>query len=232
MSMHSARTLGVATMIAALGLAGAGRLTAATGPAATEPPAIVPQSEIALFDGHTLKGWTFTSKGTGDAGAIWRVQHGVIACAGKPSGYARTVGTYRDYVLHVEWRWPAKAGNSGIFVHLVGPDRVWPRCFEVQLRANDAGSIRANGGSKVRELDPKAKDPINVALRHPGAEKPVGEWNAADITCNGDTISVLINGTFENKVTGATQDTGAIALQAEGAPVEFRNIRVTPLPAP
>jgi hypothetical protein len=207
---------------------------AAATPAATiatpsPAAALAPVKPIDLFDGRSLAGWTFVARNAANPGAIWAVKDAVITCAGKPNGYARTVATYRDYALHVEWRWPEKAGNSGVFVHVNGPDKVWPACFEIQLKAGDAGSIRANGGAKVRELDPKAKDPINVALQHPGVEKPVGEWNSADITCRGDTISVVINGTLENRVTGTSADAGAIALQAEGAPVEFRNVRLKPL---
>ena len=195
-------------------------------------PAATPERAIELCDGRSLQGWTFVSKDpTADAAAIWSVQDGVIRCTGKPNGYARTVARYRDYALHVEWRWPAAAGNSGVFVHVSGVDKVWPTCLEVQLKATDAGSIRANGGSRVAELNPTAKDPVNVAHREPASEKPVGEWNACDVICRGDTVTVTINGVRQNHVTAASVTSGAIALQAEGAPVEFRNIVVRPLPA-
>jgi hypothetical protein len=202
-----------------------------TSAGAESPTPITPDKKVDLFNGHSLEGWRFVSKAAGDASAIWSVKDDVIACLGKPNGYARTIATYRDYVLHVEWRWPDKPGNSGIFVNVSGPDKVWPTCQEIQLRANDAGSIRANGGSKLRELVPTAKDPVNVALRQPGVEKPLGEWNSADITCRGDTITVKINGVLENEVTGASVSSGAIALQAEGSLLDFRNITIAPLPA-
>jgi hypothetical protein len=202
---------------------------AAAEPAA--PEAISPQKQIELFDGKTLTGWKFVAKSPDfDAASIWSVQDGVIRCLGKPSGYARTLDAYRDYELHFEWRWPGdKGGNSGVFVHLNPPDKVWPTCLEIQLKAGDAGSVRANGGSRVRELDAAAKDPINVSLRAPGKEKPPGEWNACDVVCRGDTVVITVNGVLENKVTGASVSSGAIALQAEGAPVEFRSIHVKPL---
>jgi hypothetical protein len=221
-------TLGIAAILGAPMLALAADPTPAT---ADSPTPITPEKQQDLFNGHSLEGWTFASKVPGDASAIWSVKNGVISCVGKPNGYARTMAAYRNYALHAEWRWPEKAGNSGIFVHVGGADKVWPTCLEIQLRADDAGSIRANGGSKIHELDLAAKDPKNVALRKPGAEKPVGEWNSADIVCRGDTVTVRINGVLENEVTEASVSTGAIALQAEGAPVEFRNITIAPLPA-
>jgi hypothetical protein len=193
--------------------------------------AIVPKQKIALFDGTSLTGWKCVSKDPAiDAASIWSVKDNVIVCAGKPNGYARTVAAYRDYTLHLEWRFASAPGNSGAFVHIGSPDKVWPVCLEVQLKSGDAGSVRVNGGALVREVDLTAKDPKNVALRTPGAEKPIGEWNSADIICRGDTMVVKINGVLQNEVSGASVSAGAIGLQAEGAPVEFRNIVISPLP--
>lgn len=190
-----------------------------------------PSGRLDLFDGRTLNGWTFVAKDPSfNAASIWSVKDGVIHCEGKPNGYARAPGLFRDYTLQVEWRWPAGAGgNSGIFLHVTGPDKVWPACLEVQLKSGDAGSVRANGGSKVSELNPAAKDPINVALRGPVSEKPSGEWNRCKMICRGDTLTIWINDVQQNQVTGASVASGAIALQAEGTPVEFRHIVLTPL---
>jgi hypothetical protein len=192
-----------------------------------------PVQRIALFDGQSLATWKFVSRdATIDAASIWSVKDGVIVCAGKPNGYARTTVDYRDYTLHAEWRFPAGAGNSGLFLHLNGPDKVWPVCLEVQLKSNDAGTIRVNGGALVQEVDLAAKDPKNVALRGPVSEKPLGEWNSCDVVVRGDTAVVRINGILQNEVTHASVRAGAIGLQAEGTPVEFRNLYVAPLAKP
>jgi hypothetical protein len=191
--------------------------------------AITPTNKIDLFDGRSLFGWTFVSKDTNaPAGAIWSVTNGVIACLGKPNGYARTLQTYRDYQLHAEWRFPAGPGNSGVFLHLSSEDKVWPTCLEAQLLSGSAGEIRCNGGSHVRE---KAT-PSTVAVPHrqPSSEKPVGEWNSCDVICRSNTVTVRINGVLQNEVTGASVAVGAIGLQAEGKPVEFRNLVIQPLP--
>ena len=57
-------------------------------------------------------------------------------------------------------------------------------------------------------------------------EKPVGEWNEADITCKGGKITVYINGELQNEATSDYKN-GYIALQSEGGPIEFRNIYLT-----
>lgn len=197
--------------------------------ASTNGPAMTPTQRVELFDGKNLAGWTFVSKDTNaDAASIWSVKDGAIHCLGKPNGYARTLTTWQNYKLHVEWRWLEGPGNSGIFVHLNPPDKVWPPCLEMQLATGNAGDIRANGGSRVNELT--AEKPGSVARRTPGTEKSVGEWNSGDIVCRSNTVTVHVNGVLQNEVTGASVTAGAIGLQAEGKPVEFRNVVLEPLP--
>jgi hypothetical protein len=198
--------------------------------ARAQSEAITPTHHLDLFDGQSLSGWTFVSAGTNrPAESIWSVTNGVIRCLGKPNGYARTLQFYRDYQLHVEWRWPDGPGNSGVFMHVNPPDRVWPLCYEGQMLAGDAGELRLNGGARLAAItDPSV---IAVHRRQPNSEKPTGEWNAYDIICRSNTISIRVNGVLQNEASGMSVDAGAIALQAEGALVEFRNIYIEPLAA-
>jgi hypothetical protein len=204
--------------------------TAALSPcgAQTSDAIISPREKIELFDGRTLAGWTFVSKDTNaTAAAIWSVTNGVILCQGKPYGYARTLKFYRDYQLHVEWRWPQGPGNSGVFLHLNPPDKVWPCCYEAQLLAGNAGELRLNGGSHIANLAPAVK---SLPRQEASSEKPAGEWNAYDIICRSNTVTIRVNGVLQNRVAGTALASGTIGLQAEGAPVEFRNLVLEPLP--
>lgn len=63
----------------------------------------------------------------------------------------------------------------------------------------------------------------------PSTEKPVGEWNTAEIVCSDSTITVHVNGQLQNRLTGLSNRQGFIGLQSEGGPVQFRNIILTPL---
>ncbi|MDB6018189.1 MAG: hypothetical protein JWR19_2678 [Pedosphaera sp.] len=200
--------------------------TALMGQATNAP--ITPKERIVLFDGKSLAGWKLVSKDpTVDLTTIWSVQDGVIRCKGKPNGYARTEVAYQNYKLHAEWRWPEVAGNSGVFLHITGADKVWPNCLEAQLASGSAGEIRVNGGSLVKELT--TENPKSVPRRTAGTEKPVGEWNTYDIICRGDTVSVRVNGVLQNEIMGSSVSSGAVGLQAEGKLVEFRNIVLEPL---
>jgi hypothetical protein len=64
----------------------------------------------------------------------------------------------------------------------------------------------------------------------PSSEKPVGEWNTMEVTCNSNTIEVYVNGTLQNKATGTSETKGHICLQSEGKDIEFRNVFITKLP--
>jgi hypothetical protein len=52
-----------------------------------------------------------------------------------------------------------------------------------------------------------------------------------EITCKGDTISVKVNGQLVNEATNCSETKGAISLQSEGAPIEYRNVVLKPLAA-
>ncbi len=57
-----------------------------------------------------------------------------------------------------------------------------------------------------------------------GTERALGEWNNIRIDCLNDQITVWLNGVLVNEGFGATSTKGQIALQAEGAEVEFKAI--------
>ncbi|MFW6163737.1 MAG: 3-keto-disaccharide hydrolase [Planctomycetota bacterium] len=193
---------------------------------------VVPEEKIVLFNGTDFTGWVkFCPKKGADVDKIWTVRDGVIHCLGKPHGYIRTEQDYANYRLHVEWRWTAKPTNSGVLLHKQGPDRVWPKCVEAQLKHHNAGdfwlltksTITVNG----KQVGPKMY--ANAKKRGDHNEKPPGEWNAYDITCDGDTVRLVVNGRVMNEGTDAEPSSGAICLQSEGSPIEFRNVYLQPL---
>src|SRR5262245_39087333 len=220
---------GVLVLAALLGVA-----LAALAPASAEEQK---GKAIALFNGKDLTGWkTFLDprdKGKTKPEDVWTVKDETIHCKGKPFGYIITEKEYGDYVLEVEWRWPAKAGNSGVLCHVTGKDKIWPKCWEAQLFAGRAGDIWLVDGFKM-DVDKDRQDPKQA--RHffrmktdKPVEKKVGEWNRYKITCKGDTVRLEINGQLVNEGKNAEATKGKILLQSEGAPIHFRNIKLTPL---
>ena len=184
-----------------------------------------------LFNGQDLDGWTFCLDDPKvDPTEVWSVQDGVIHCKGEPAGYLRTVEDYSNYRLHLEWRWAQKPTNSGVLLHTQKPDQVWPASIEAQLQHQNAGdlviiqsdtSIRVDG---VRHTTPEDQFYKIIAKKYRSSEYRPGQWNSYDITCDGDTIKLLVNGVLQNIGSESSYTSGAICLQSEGSPIEFRNI--------
>jgi hypothetical protein len=139
----------------------------------------------------------------------------------------RTKEVYSDYKLHVEWRWPVEATNSGVFVHGQEPDAIWLKCVECQLKAGSAGDFVLMSGSDMNERTDKTK--MSVKKIADSSEKPTGEWNTMEVICDKNTIEVYVNGVLQNKGTNVSVSQGSICLQSEGKEVEFRNIYLTKL---
>ena len=178
---------------------------------------------IKLFNGKDLSNWIFFLKDKSvDPASVFTVHNGVIHISGNPFGYMRTKETYSDYRLHVEWRWPSEATNSGVFVHGQTPDTIWLRCVECQLMAGNAGDFVCMNGAEMNERTDKST-PI-VRKRGPSSEKTPGEWNTMEVVCNGSTIEVYVNGILQNKGTNVSVNKGSICLQSEGKDIEFRNV--------
>ena len=63
----------------------------------------------------------------------------------------------------------------------------------------------------------------------PTNEKPLGEWNRYRIRLVGGKLELEVNGEVQNTATWVEVMPGPIALQSEGAVIEFRNIEIRPL---
>jgi len=193
-----------------------------------------PGRQITLWNGRDFSGWSrYVADPAVDVNDVWRIRGDVLHCAGKPNGYIRTTDKYKNYHLHLEWRWPDEALNSGVLLHANGPDQVWPACIECQLKAGSAGDfVLINGtGLSVEGADRRnpAKQFVVIEKTAAMAEKPAGQWNTYDIYSDAGSIRCFVNGILQNEGTGATASSGWICLQSEGSPIEFRNIYLLPL---
>jgi hypothetical protein len=178
---------------------------------------------VQLFNGKDLSNWVFCLKDkTVDPATVFTAKDGVIHITGNPFGYMRTKESYADYRLHVEWRWPSEATNSGVFVHGQKPDTIWLKCVECQLMAGNAGDFVCMNGADMNERTDKST-PI-VRKKGASSEKAAGEWNTMEVICNGSSIEVYVNDVLQNKGTNVSVSRGSICLQSEGKDIEFRNV--------
>lgn len=183
--------------------------------------------EVILFNGKDMTGWNhFLTDKNKTAADVWSVEDGVIKCIGKPAGYIVTDKEFQNYVLTLEWRFPGKPGNSGVLLHAVGPDKLWPKSIEAQLHSGDAGDIWVIDSTLDVDNPKKRTQGRRTLNLTDKSEKPLGEWNKYVIVCAGDTITLIVNGDVVNFGRRASQSKGKIALQSEGTPIEFRNIKL------
>lgn len=190
-------------------------------------------SSFAVLAGDDDKGFATLGNGkdmsgfgiAGGSDKTWSVEDGIIRCTGSPNGYFYTKKSYKNYVLRLDFRYPKNAGNSGYLIHITGDHKVWPKCVEVQGQYGGVCSIFPIGGAKGPS--PKAD-----AAARKEALKPNTEWNSVEIAVKDGGITSKLNGaTIASAPAGSYDlDGGPIGFQSEGAPIDFRNIRIKELP--
>lgn len=184
--------------------------------------------KVQLFNGKDLNNWAFHLKDpAADPSKVFTIQNDVIHITGDPFGYMRTKDIYSDYTLHVEWRYPLEASNSGVFIHTQLPDTIWPQTVECQLMSGNAGDFVCMGGSDMNERSDKSVRVVKKLAE--STEKTIGEWNTMEVICISNNIDVMVNGILMNKATGVSIKEGHICLQSEGKDIEFRNVYITRL---
>jgi hypothetical protein len=183
------------------------------------------RKKTALFNGKDLTNWEFfLRKATVDPAMVFTVQNGLIHFTPYPWGYMRTKESYSDYKLHVEWRWPVEATNSGVFIHYVPRDSTSFTWIECQLGAGNAGDFICERGIDMDERINKAKGGVKKLAE--SSEKKTGEWNTMEVICIGNSIKVFVNGVLQNTGTNVNVSNGSIGLQVEGKEIEFRNVYI------
>jgi hypothetical protein len=194
---------------------------------------ITPTNHVELFDGKDLSGCTFCMTADADPAKTWIVTNGVIHCTGAAIGYLRTLQSYRNYVVTVEWRFIAVAprkDNTGVLVHMQLPDKVWPPCIQNQGKSGRQGDLFVMAGVECKEHLALGKDANTpVALHGEPNEKRIGDWNTNVTVCAGNDVKAIINGKLLNEITECTVSSGFVGIQSEGADFEIRKMYLEPL---
>ncbi len=243
-----AALLSTVAVTASLTLAPALLASAGEARTAAAVEAIVPTSVTSLFNGKDLSGWEADVPARDKSPNLpdsFVVRDGMLVSMGKPEGHLVTKQAYRDYRLQVEYRFPGKGGNCGVLVHASRPRalyKMFPQSIEVQMMNGDAGdfwciqeNIEVPNMETRRPRKPGVKwggaegDARRILNLTDNSEKPLGEWNTMVIEARGRGLKVWVNGDLVNEGTNATVDRGRLALQAEGAEVEFRKLEIGPL---
>jgi hypothetical protein len=161
-----------------------------------------------------------------------------------------------NFELVAQWRHLQSGGNSGIFVWATpesidelasGKGRRLPTGIEVQVLDHGYktkyeketgkksewfttdGDVFPTATTKMKPFPPTSPNGQRSFPRK-NLSKGVGEWNHYYVRAINGEVRLWVNG---QEVSGGTQITpawGYLCLEAEGAPVEFKDIRIRELP--
>ena len=217
-----------------------------------------PQNMPRAFIDGTGPGWRTLGESdfarVNDLPDTWTWKDGLLTSTGKPIGVYRTQQKFTNFELVVQWRHLRAAGNSGCFVWVpdealrdLKPDTLPKFGIEVQMLDHGYttqyekqsgkkadwfttnGDIFAVGQSKLTPFAPLSPNGSRSFPRK-NLSKGVGEWNHYYVRGINGEVRLWVNGEEVSGGTGAEPRTGYLCLEAEGSPIEFKNIRVRELP--
>ncbi|MEL7338240.1 MAG: DUF1080 domain-containing protein, partial [Planctomycetota bacterium] len=135
-----------------------------------------------LSGGDDLAGWV----GATDS---YEVVDGAIRCKKGTGGNLLTENEYGDFVARLEFRLPP-GGNNGLAVRApIKGDPAYQAMCELQVLDNTS--------PKYAKLDDRQYhgSAYGMVAARRGFLRPVGEWNFQQVTVQGSTIKVELNGT-------------------------------------
>ncbi|QOV92309.1 DUF1080 domain-containing protein [Humisphaera borealis] len=230
--------------------------TPAASPAA--PPAanekIVPEFSRGVGPGwFDLTGKDFLNVNCWDDTWVWKEGHAF--CTGRPTGVIRYKEPLTNFEFSCEWMHKKKGGNSGIFVW-ASPESIlsltkgkgslphgievqvldlgYKEIYEAQFKKpgnwfTSHGDVFPVGPVKMKPFPPVAPDGQRA---FPSKETTLGinNWNHYYIRAIDGEVRLWVNGEQVSGGNGISPASGFLCLESEGAPVEFKNLRLRKLP--
>ena len=185
----------------------------------------------------------------------WTWKSGEAHCTGKPVGVIRSHILHTNFEMVAEWRHLTSGGNSGIFcwaspssiknleagkgrlqegIEVQVLDHSYTEQYERETKKKadwftTNGDVFPTGSATMKPFPPVAPKSQRSFPRK-NLSKGVGQWNHYYIRAINGEVRLWVNG---EEVSGGTECKpafGYLCLESEGAPVEFKNLRLRPLP--
>ncbi len=175
-------------------------------------------------------------------------------CTGQPVGVLKSIKTYKNIEIVAEWRHLSVGGNSGFFVWVPGkafdglkPGQLPKGGIEVQMLDHGYtdsyirktgkkpdwftthGDVFSVGTSTMEPLEPRSP---NGSRSFPRENRSLGspEWNHYYVRAVDGEVRLSVNGAEVSGGNKCNPFEGYLCLESEGAPIEWRNIRIRELP--
>jgi hypothetical protein len=184
----------------------------------------------------------------------WTWNGDSVHCTGKPVGVIRSINTITNFEMVAQWRHLQSGGNSGIFAWAsadglkdLPPGKLPGAGIEVQVldhgyaekwerehkKKSDwfttHGDVFPVGASKMKPFPPVAP---NSQRSFPRKElsKGLNQWNHYYVRCINGEVRLWVNGEEVSGGANCEPSFGFLCLESEGAPVDFKNLRLRELP--
>ncbi|MEO2014154.1 MAG: DUF1080 domain-containing protein [Fuerstiella sp.] len=186
-----------------------------------------------LFNGKDLTGWQ---------GALenYEVVDGAIRCKAGHGGMLLTEKEYDNFIARLEFKLPP-GGNNGLAIRSPGEgDPAYHAMCELQVLDSEH--------EKYANLDQRQYHgcAYGMVASHRGYLRETGQWNFQQVTVDGSTIIVELNGNIIlnadlSKVTefmaerphpGKDRTSGFFGFAGHNDPVAFRNVSIKELAPP
>lgn len=170
---------------------------------------------IPLFDGASLNGWH------PEAAAKWRVEGGILVADSGGNGWLRSDRQFGNFLLEVDFR-NSKGGNSGIFLRA-----------SATTKPDDPSNPTTSYELQINNEDPKwATGSIEDVIQRIAVVNPAAnQWHKYEVEVRGDHFIAKLDGKRVLDGRDKKIASGHIGLQHhKDSKIEFRNLRIQPLP--
>ena len=185
-----------------------------------------------LFNGKDLSGWTHVGFGE------FSIENGVLRTVGGIGVLWFDEEKIGNAIIRVVYRVKSHEDNSGVFVRIPDPpeDPWMPVHKGLEIQINGAGKTEYHSTGSIYTFTKATSQPTRV-----------GEWNTMEITLDGESTAVHINGMLVTQYSegdivppkdndgdpdrGSRPVTGFIGLQnhPQGKTVYFKEISLHPI---
>ena len=191
-----------------------------------------------LFNGKDLSGWKHVGPGT------FLVENGMLKTLGGMGLLWYSEEKLGNCIIRVVYKTSTRQDNSGVFIRIGGePWDEWYAVhhgYEVQILEEPPAGMPTDPWHTTGAL-------YSISQAKTGVAKPAGEWNTMEITLDGPTTIVMLNGVKVNEYKegqevpprkrwyeperGPRLDVGFFGLQNHdlGSTVYFKEVSFRPL---
>ena len=189
------------------------------------------------------------------ASNTWTWKEDMLWCTGSPKGVIRTKKEYTNFELVCQWRHHKHGGNSGLFIwarkdvidtmHKTGSPKL-PKGIEVQILDLGYADVYTKKFNKPPDWFTSHGDVFSVGAKMTpfppvgpkgsrsfptkNLSRGVEQWNHYYVRAINGEVRLWVNGEEVSGGTNCNPRSGYLCFESEGAPIEFRNIRLRELP--